>query len=162
MIWKKKPKFELEMSSEVKELVEERGLDQKSIKAAIQEGEKSGHKLVNKDDGSILAKKEGDNLTTYARYEKIDGDKMKLISAYGHKMSIEGPSSDGEGEEIEEWVCEACGGNAVEKNLDISYLGITRPVLGVYCPDCEQGYVSEDLAVKTLPTAANILEEKRA
>ncbi|WGI17455.1 hypothetical protein [Methanonatronarchaeum sp. AMET-Sl] len=162
MIWKKKPKFELEMSGEVEDLVEERGLDEKSIKAAIHEGEKSGHKLVNNEDGTVLSKKEGDNLTTYARYRKVDEDKFKLVSAYGHKMSIEGPASGGPGTELEEWVCEACGGKAREKNIDISYLGITRPVLGMYCPDCEQGYVSEDVAVKTLPAAANILEEKRA
>ncbi|RZN60550.1 MAG: hypothetical protein EF811_06470 [Methanonatronarchaeia archaeon] len=162
MIWKKKPKFELEISSDVQEAIEERGLDEKSIKKAIQEGEKSGHKLVNQEDGSVLAKTEGDNLTTYAQYKKIDEDKMELVSAWGHKMSIEGPASEGPGEEIEDWICEGCGGNAIERNIDISYLGITRPVVGMYCPDCEQGYVSEELAVNTLPTAASILEEKRA
>ena len=161
MIWKKKPKFELEIPGDVQEELEERGLDEKSIKAAIQEAEKSEHKLVNQEDGSIIAKKEGENLTTYARYQKIDEDNMELVSAWGHKMSIEGPASEGPGEEIEDWVC-GCGENAVEKNIDISYLGITRPVLGMHCPECDNSFVPENLAVKTLPTAANILEEKRA
>ena len=58
-------------------------------------------------------------------------------------------------------VCAKCGEIALERNVDMTYMGVTRPGPGLVCPKCNEFYVSDGVA-KTLKTAESILEEKRA
>lgn len=80
-------------------------------------------------------------------------------------MNINGPTGgnihDVEYDDKSEWICQKCNEAALERNVDLSYMGVTRPGPALVCPDCGEIYVSEGVA-KTLKTAEGILEEKRA
>ncbi len=60
-----------------------------------------------------------------------------------------------------EWFCFKDKEKMVEKNIDVSYLGITRPILGIACPKCKVAYIEKDIATTTLKTGEAIMEKKR-
>ncbi len=151
---------ELNINGDVEDLLTERGLEISEVEDIVETAEETNEKLRN-DEGVCCAKEVGENLTCYAVYEE-SGDGYNLLSAYAHKMKVEGPTDEDIEPDGSEWECVSCGTTAVEGNVDLSYLGITRPVSGIVCPDCGTGYVPENVAVDTLPVAEETLEEKRA
>lgn len=89
----------------------------------------------------------------------------ELLNAYAHKMHMDGLTGgelhDVEYDDESDWVCQKCGETALERNVDMSYMGVTRAGPAIVCPKCQEFHVSDGVA-KTLKTAESILEEKRA
>lgn len=154
--------IELEVSKKVEGVLKERGLKKGEVKKVVENAESTGKKLKDEAGERFLAKSFNENLTTYAVYEAMGEDEFKLLSGYAHKMKIEGPTQGVEDENESEWFCNKCDEKTVEGNVDLSYLGVTRPAPGVMCPECKDSYIMEDIVTGTLPAAEGILEEKRA
>lgn len=140
------------ISGDVKKVLEERGVDPKDIVAVVEGAESSGDKLVS--GSKSFAKKQCGDVVCYAIYE---GD--KLVSGYSHKLAEKDIKHLVE-EETQEWTCNKCGGGTVRGNMDLEYLGVTRLAPVVVCPKCMNGYIEEDIAAKTLVVAAMLLEKK--
>ncbi|AEH60231.1 hypothetical protein Mzhil_0355 [Methanosalsum zhilinae DSM 4017] len=154
--------MDIKVSEEVASLLKDNGLKKDEMVSIIEDAESSGDKLKSKDGSKCLAKNESDNLTIYALYSSANGG-FALDSAYAHKMKmigLTGGSFDPDEAEETDWICNKCGETAVETNVDMSYLDVTRPGPAVVCPKCNQMYLEEDM-MKTIKTAESILEEKR-
>ncbi|KXS42700.1 MAG: hypothetical protein AWU59_1517 [Methanolobus sp. T82-4] len=150
----------VKISEEMDNLLKDNGIKQEEIKEMIDNAESSGTKLKARDGDLAIAKGVSDNLTMYAVYSPSE-----LVDAYAHKMSILGITGgeldDVANDDESEWECAKCGEIALERNVDMTYMGVTRPGPGLVCPKCDEYYVSAGVA-KTLKTAESILEEKRA
>lgn len=152
--------MDIKITEELENLLKDNGLKKEEIQEIIDNAESSGHKLKAKEGDLSIAKGASENLTVYAVYNPSE-----LVNVYTHKMSVLGVTG-GEMKELEydtssDWTCVKCDEGAQERNVDMSYLDVTRPGPGIVCPKCGDVYVSEGVA-HTLKTAESILEEKRA
>ena len=157
--------MDLNVSDEVNDLLKDNGFRIEEIREIIENAESSGNKLMDADGAVFLAKGVSDNLTTYAVYSPLDNGAFELKSAYAHKMSVAGLTGGAfvevEYDDENGWTCNNCNEAAVDRNVDMSYLDVSRPGPGMVCPKCGEIYISEGVN-KTLKTAESILEEKRA
>ncbi|SFM31732.1 DUF7479 domain-containing protein [Methanolobus profundi] len=152
--------MDIKITEELDNTLKDNGFKKEEIQELIANAEASGTKLKARDGNVTIAKGGSDNLTVYAVYSPDE-----LLDVYAHKMNILGLTG-GELNEIDyddasEWACAKCGEIALERNVDMTYMGVTRPGPGLVCPKCDEFYVSDGVA-KTLKTAEAILEEKRA
>lgn len=151
------------ISKELKGELKERGLKLGEVKEILENAEETGKKLRDEAGKEFLAKSATENLTAYVHYRAMKEEgRFKILSGYAHKMKIEGPTEGVEGENESEWFCNECDVKTIEGNVDLTYLGVTRPAPGIICPECNDSYMSEEMATKTLPAAEQTLEEKRA
>ncbi len=152
--------MDITITEELNSTLKDNGFKEAEIKELIANAESSGQKLKARDGEISIAKGGSDNLTVYAVYSPSE-----LLDVYAHKMNIIGLTG-GELNEIDyddasNWACAKCGEIALERNVDMTYMGVTRPGPGLVCPKCNEFYVSDGVA-RTLKTAEAILEEKRA
>lgn len=156
--------MDINVTEEVQNLLKDEGFKKEEIQEIIEKAESSGKKLKHKSEETFIAKDDSENLTTYAVYTTSGGG-INLNNVYSHKMHINGLTGgelhDVEYDDKSEWICQKCNEAALERNVDMSYMGVTRPGPALICPDCGEIYISEGVA-KTLKTAEGILEEKRA
>jgi predicted RNA-binding Zn-ribbon protein involved in translation (DUF1610 family) len=153
--------MDLKITEQLDNLLKDNGVKKEEIREVIKNAEPNGQKLKSKDGKTCIAKGVSENLTIYAVYSASE-----LLDVYTHKMNILGVTG-GEIKPVEyddasDWICAKCGEVALERNVDMSYLGVTRPGPGLVCPICGEMYVSAGMAKSTLKTAEAILEEKRA
>ena len=154
--------MDIKISEEVANLLKDNGLKAEEMEKVIKDAEESGKKLESKDGSKCLAKAEDDNLTCYALYSASNGG-FSLDSVYAHKMKMVGPTGgefNVEAADEADWICKKCNENAIEANVDMTYLGVTRPGNAIVCPKCGDMYLGEDM-VPTIKGAEGILEEKR-
>lgn len=152
--------MDIKITEELNNTLKDNGFREEEIRELIAGAESSGQKLKARNGEMSIAKGGTDNLTVYAVYSASE-----LLNVYAHKMKILGLTG-GELSEIDyddesEWLCGKCGEIALERNVDMTYMGVTRPGPGIVCPRCREFYVSDGVA-RTLKTAEAILEEKRA
>jgi hypothetical protein len=157
--------MDLNISDETNGLLKDNGFRIEEIQEIIENAESSGNKLKDADGEVFIAKGDSDNLTTYAVYSPLSNGAFELKSAYAHKMKVAGLTG-GSFDEVEYddengWTCHKCNEAAVDRNIDMSYLDVSRPGPGIVCPKCGDIYITEGVT-KTLKTAESILEEKRA
>ncbi|MDW7732342.1 MAG: hypothetical protein SCH66_07930 [Methanolobus sp.] len=152
--------MDIKISEELDNLLKDNGIKKEEIQEVIDNAESNGTKLKARDGDLVLAKGVSDNLTMYAVYSPTE-----LVDVYAHKMNILGLTGgelhDVASDDASDWTCAKCGEIALERNVDMTYMGVTRPGPGLVCPKCNEFYVSAGVA-KTLKTAESILEEKRA
>ncbi|WP_292464405.1 hypothetical protein [Methanolobus sp.] len=153
--------MDIKITEQADNLLKDNGVRKEEILDIIKNSESSGQKLKSKDGNTCIAKGASENLTIYAVYSASE-----LLDVYTHKMNILGITG-GEIKPVEyddasDWICAKCGEVALERNVDMSYLGVTRPGPGLVCAKCGEMYVSAGMAKSTLKTAEAILEEKRA
>lgn len=153
--------MDIKITAQADNLLKDNGVRKEEILDIIKSAESSGHKLISKDGSTCIAKGVSKNLTIYAVYSATE-----LLDVYTHKMNILGVTG-GEIKPVEyddasEWICAKCNEVARERNVDMSYMGVTRPGPGLVCAKCGDMYVSAGMAKSTLKTAEAILEEKRA
>jgi len=152
--------MDIKITEELDNTLKDNGFKKEEIQELIDNAESSGIKLKARDRDVSIAKGVSDNLTMYAVYSPSE-----LLDVYAHKMSILGLTggelNDIDYDDASDWTCAKCGEIALERNVDMTYMGVTRPGPGLVCPKCNEFYVSDGVA-KTLKTAESILEEKRA
>ncbi|NYT19100.1 MAG: hypothetical protein GKC08_02245 [Methanosarcinales archaeon] len=157
--------MDLNVSDEVNNLLKDNGFRIEEIQDIIENAESSGKKLKDAEGEVFIAKGVSDNLTTYAVYAPLSNGAFELKSAYAHKMNVAGLTGGSfvevEYDDDSGWICHNCNETAVDRNVDMSYLDVSRPGPGIVCPKCGDVYISEGVT-KTLKTAESILEEKRA
>jgi len=60
-----------------------------------------------------------------------------------------------------QWKCNKCDEALIETSIPASYLGITRSVFVLQCPQCKTAYTEKYIA-KSLIAAEELFEKKRA
>ncbi|UGV41562.1 hypothetical protein J7W08_04545 [Methanococcoides orientis] len=157
--------MDLNVSDELNDLLKDNGFRIEEIQDIIENAESSGKKLKNAEGEVFIAKGVSDNLTTYAVYSPLSNGAFELKTAYAHKMNVAGLTGGSfvevEYDDDSGWICHNCNETAVDRNVDMAYLDVSRPGPGIVCPKCGDVYISEGVT-KTLKTAESILEEKRA
>lgn len=157
--------MDINVTEEVENTLKDDGLKKEEIQEIIESANANGSKLKSRSEDTYIAKGESENLTVYAVYTPSSNGNVDLNNVYTHKMNVNGPTG-GEIGEVEyddesDWICERCNEIALQRNVDMNYLGITRPGPALICPKCNETYVTQGVAT-TLKTAESILEEKRA
>ena len=84
MTWEE---LKLELSAEVKQLLEDRHIAEDEIKLVINNAETKGEKLYQPDENRYLAKLRIGQATFYVEYS-IGEDQYVVSSAYAHKAEI--------------------------------------------------------------------------
>ena len=80
--------FQLQVSDEVKELLETRHILGDEVKMVIHDAETTGEKLYQEESDHFLAKKAVGKVTFYAEYS-VSGDNTYTVhSAYSHRMEV--------------------------------------------------------------------------
>lgn len=150
----------LQINEDVDNLLKDNGLKKEEILQIVDDAEKNGQKIKSVDGQVYIAKGESNNLSIYVVYNNTN-----ITDVYTHKMNMIGPTGGDlhpvELDDESEWICTKCDTKLLERNIDMSYLDVTRPGPGLICPKCNNTYVSPGVA-KTLKGAEGILEEKRA
>ncbi|PAB60563.1 hypothetical protein [Anaeromicrobium sediminis] len=78
--------MEIIISSEVKDLMSERGVAKEDVQAVIEKAEAEKTFLIAEDE-SILAKARLDNFCPYVAYEK-DGETYTIKTVYAHRVLL--------------------------------------------------------------------------
>jgi len=81
--------IKLQLSDEVKQLLEERHILEDEVKQVIDHAETAGEKLYQPDESRYLAKLLIGKATFYVEYSVEDGS-YKVHTAYAHKAKIAG------------------------------------------------------------------------
>ena len=58
------------------------------------------------------------------------------------------------------WICGKCGEDLVEAKTQVRYLGNTFSIEMFKCPKCGMAMVTEEMAVKKMAEAEQLLEDK--
>lgn len=61
---------------------------------------------------------------------------------------------------LEEWHCFKCKVKMVESRVRMSYLDVTVPISGIKCPECGVAYLLEEIVVKKVAKAEEMIENK--
>ena len=81
--------MKLQISDEIKKLLEERHILEDEIKQVIYYAESEGDKLYQPESNTFLAKLRIGNATFYTKYS-VDGESYLVQSAYAHKSELLG------------------------------------------------------------------------
>jgi hypothetical protein len=81
--------IKLQISDEIKNLMEERHILEDEIKQVIHYAETEGDKLFQPETNTFLAKLRIGNATFYTKYS-VDGESYLVQSAYAHKSELLG------------------------------------------------------------------------
>ena len=82
--------IQLQLSDEVKEILESRGIHEEEVKMVIYEGETTEKKLYQPESNRFLAKKRIGEATFYVEYSVSEGKKYVVHTAYFHRAETEG------------------------------------------------------------------------
>ncbi len=146
----------------VKELLGKRGLKEADVVDVVNTAEKANKKIVNKATGRSIGKKTINNVTIYADYGLEKGilkSHANVTSAYSHRMTL-GKIVNSAGNT--EWTCQNCGELTKTGTVEMTYMNVTRNGPAVVCPKCNDAWVEEYLATKTLAAAEGLFEKKKA
>lgn len=151
-------KMNVIIADSVKETIAQRGIKPEDVTAVIEEAEATKKKLASKDGSKFLAKKKIGTAMVYADYS-MSGNDATLNSAYSHRMEM--------GEVMNatvdaDWTCADCGGMAKEGHIKMTYMTVERLGPAVICPNCNDAWAEEYLAIKTLAAVEGLFEKKRA
>ncbi len=146
----------------VKELLGKRGLKEADVVDVVNTAEKTNKKVTNKASGRTLAKKTINNVTVYADYTADKGilkSHANVTSAYSHRMMLGKIVNVGEDTE---WTCTNCGNLTKAGTVEMTYMNVSRNGPAIVCPKCNDSWVEEYLATKTLAAAEGLFEKKKA
>jgi len=144
------------VSDDVKKLIESRGLKVDDIKKVIEAAEASKDKITN--GSKFIAKKILGDVTVYADYSS-EGGKIKINSAYGHKMKILDIVMD---TADSEWTYVKTGAKVRKGHTNLSFVGATRSAPSLVVPAAGESWLEEYLAAKTIAVAEMLFSAKRA
>lgn len=78
----------LEITAEVKQILEDRHIPEDDIKKVIAQAEAEGKKLYQPDSSLCLSKSRLGNYTVYVKYS-VQGDTYLVHTAYQHRANIQ-------------------------------------------------------------------------
>ena len=81
--------IEVQLSGEVSEVMESRGIHEDEVKIVIHEGETTGKKLYQPENNRYLAKKRLGEATFYVEYSVSGENKYLIHTAYSHMAELE-------------------------------------------------------------------------
>ena len=90
-------KFELIISDEIAELMEERGIREEDVREVVEFAESSGKKLYIEGEEHFLARKRIGNFTAYAEYT-VSGNDVEVLDVYSHMIVFPGDVLEDQGE----------------------------------------------------------------
>ena len=79
----------LQITGEVRKILESRGIRDEDLKQVIQSAEELGEKLYRDGENRFLAKKKIGEPTFYVEYSTGEGNDYVIHTAYAHKSSLE-------------------------------------------------------------------------
>jgi len=146
----------------VKELLGKRGLKEADVVDVVKSAEAARKKAVNKATNRSIGKKVINNVTIYADYGMEKGilkSHANVTSAYSHRMTLGKVLNM---KEDTEWTCEQDGVPCKAGTVEMTYMNVTRAGPAIVCPKCQDSWVEEYLATKTLAAAEGLFEKKKA
>ena len=148
--------MQVTIPANVKEIIAKRGLKESDVMDVVNTAIETKHYLVKGNDA--LAKKVIGDLTTYVMLD-MSGGNVVVKSAYAHKMKL-GKIVNVMGET--DWKCTNNGHAIASGHVEIEYMTVKRNGPALICPACNEAWVEEYLATKTLAAAEGLFEQKRA
>lgn len=152
--------MEITIPNEVMELIAKRGIKEADVKDVIETAESSNKKIVA--NGRNIAKKRIGEATIYVDYDLEKGLIRKhatVKSAYSHRLAL---GKIVNATDKSDWVCAHCNAPAMYGHVEMTYMQVTRNGPAVVCPKCNDSWVEEYLATKTLAAVEGLFEKKRA
>ncbi|MCX6652142.1 MAG: hypothetical protein NT137_02160 [Methanomassiliicoccales archaeon] len=146
----------------VKEMLGKRGLKEADVEDVVKSAESANKKVINKATNRSLAKKVVNNVTIYADYGIEKGilkSHANVTSAYSHRMKLGKIVNSGV---KTEWTCAGCGQLTGSGTVEMTYMNVTRNGPAIVCTKCNDAWVEEYLATKTLAAAEGLFEKKKA
>ena len=80
--------IEVQLSGEVSEVMESRGIHEDEVKMVIYEGETTEKKLYQPESNRYLAKKRIGEATFYVEYSTSGEKKYSIYTAYSHRAEL--------------------------------------------------------------------------
>lgn len=151
----------LQMSIEVKSLLEERGIREEDIRSLLSFAECGRQYHTCEATGHRLAYFTPSKVTFWVEYAPEEAG-YRIYSAYSHRMKIlhgfnmpskKPPTETG-------WRCAACELPLALATVKLAYLDETFAVDLPACPACQRVLVSEEQAVAKMALAERMLEDK--
>jgi hypothetical protein len=154
--------MDIKATDQVKETIGKRGLKIDDVMDVVKTAEGANKKVVDKASGRVIAKKVINNVTVYADYNVEKGilkSHANVNSAYSHRMTL---GKIVNATEPPAWTCAHCNAQAFSGTAEMTYMGVTRNGPAIVCPKCNDVWVEEYLATKTLAAAEGLFEKKKA
>ena len=118
--------MDLKFTENIENVLKDNGLKKEEVLDIVNQAENNGNKLKSADGQIYIAKGVSDNLSIYVLYNSNE-----IMDVYTHKMNIIGLTGGDlhpvELDDKSEWVCAKCDTEILERNIDMTYLDVTRP-----------------------------------
>jgi len=151
----------LQISSEVRKLLEERGIREEDLRSVITYAESGRQFHRHLATGHRLAYFTPSKVTYWVEYG-AEGDGYRIYGAYSHRMKIHQgfnmPSKKASAEPG--WLCAVCDLPLELATVKLAYMDETFAVDLPSCPVCQRVLVSEEQAVAKMALAERMLEDK--
>jgi len=151
----------LQISSEVRKLLEERGIREEDLPPVISFAESGRQFHTHGATGHRLAYFTPSKVTYWVEYGP-EGDDYRIYGAYSHRMKIhQGFNMPSKKTSTETgWLCALCDLPLELATVKLAYMDETFAVDLPSCPSCQRVLVSEEQAVTKMALAERMLEDK--
>jgi hypothetical protein len=152
--------MDIKIPDPVKEVLGKRGIKEADVETVVKEAESSNKKLVANERN--LAKKRIGDVMIYVDYATEKGVISKHVTvntAYSHRMAL-GNLVNVDGPTV--WTCAHCKELASYGHVQMEYMTVKRNGPAVVCAKCNDSWIEEYLATKTIAAAEGLFEKKRA
>ncbi|MDD2736901.1 MAG: hypothetical protein PHF56_23455 [Desulfuromonadaceae bacterium] len=151
----------LQISPEVRKLLEERGIREEDLRTVISFAENGRQFHTHDAAGHRLAYFTPSKVTYWVEYQP-EGEGFRIHNAYSHRMKIHQgfnmPSKKTAAETG--WRCAVCELPLELAIVKLAYMDETFAVDLPACPACQRVLVSEEQAVTKMALAERMLEDK--
>jgi hypothetical protein len=151
----------LQISSEVRKQLEERGIREDDLRPVISFAENGRQFHTHDTTGHRLVYVTPSKVTYWVEYGP-EGDGYRIYGAYSHRMKIHQgfnmPSKKTAAETG--WRCAVCDLPLELATVKLAYMDETFAVDLPSCPACQRVLVSEEQAVTKMALAERMLEDK--
>jgi len=151
----------LRIDSPLRERLEERGIQDEDVQAALACAESGIQFHLHTVSGRRVAGFAPAAVTYWVEYEPEAGG-YRIHNAYSHRMRIlHGFNMPAKKESAEtDWICAACQLPLVAATVKLAYLDETFAVELPACPACQRVLVTEEQAIDKMALAERMLEDK--
>jgi hypothetical protein len=154
--------LQIEMTEEVKQLLQERMILAEDLERVIRQAEETGRKLINQATGRSLANLRPKAVTFWVEY-CLEGEAYRVYAAYSHRMILKSNGSTAEWEKTGktgDWLCNQCRMPIEEQTVRLQYMQSIFPIKLPACSGCGFILIDEELAVGKVAEAEQALEDK--
>ncbi len=149
--------MQITIPADAKELIAKRGLKESDVTDVVNTAGKTNHFLKRGNDG--LAKKVIGDLTVYVLCDLSGKGTAVVKSAYCHKMKLGKIVNT---MEKTDWICVDTKHPITTGHVEVEYMSVKRNAPALVCKECNEAWIEEYLAIKTIAAVEGLFEKKRA